>query len=161
VVAINLRITAVLPQLQVLCPKRGATSTCDFTAIWWDFTHRNQNLLLDEERSYFQVILKIHPDFRNEGVKGPDEGVKGLGEGVKGLGEGVKGPGEGVKGPGEGVNKLYEVIIAYPGNRGPYYADFIHISKKTIERWIRILREKDLIEFKGSTRTGGYWPNAR
>lgn len=99
----------------------------------------------DEDRSYFQVILRIHRDFNSEGVNVTSEGVNGRSEEVNG--------------PSEGVNRLYEVIRADPGNRGPYYADFLKISKKTIERWIRILREKGLIEFRGSPKTGGYWLN--
>ena len=65
---------------------------------------------------------------------------------------------EGVnKGVNEGVNNLYDSIKTQPGKRTPFLADKLSTSVKNVERWIRILKEKDKIEFIGSSKTGGYY----
>lgn len=61
------------------------------------------------------------------------------------------------EGVNEGVNELLELIAKSPGNRMPYYAAVMHIPEKTMERWIKQLREEGKIEFRGATKTGGYW----
>ena len=39
----------------------------------------------------------------------------------------------------------------------PYYALATDVPEKTIERWLKQLREEGKIEFKGSAKTGGYF----
>jgi len=61
------------------------------------------------------------------------------------------------EGVNEGVNNLYKFILQHQGNRAPFYAEKLSIPLKTIERWIKILKKEKKIEFKGSSKIGGYW----
>jgi ATP-dependent DNA helicase RecG len=117
----------------------------------------------------------------NEGVKGKNEGVKGKNEGVKGKNEGVKGKNEGVKGKNEGVKGgierildgvivdsrtsvkikmatlLYHIQLS-EGKNTPEYAELAEMNVKSVERYIKQLREAGFIEFRGgSSKTGGYF----
>ena len=58
---------------------------------------------------------------------------------------------------GGGINDLLEYIRDNPGKRTNDLAKGINNSKRTIERWIRILRDEGKIEFRGSKKTGGYY----
>ena len=58
----------------------------------------------------------------------------------------------------EGEKLALDIIRAYPGNRVPYLSKASGIPDRTLERYTSSLREKGLIEFKGSKRTGGYYP---
>lgn len=71
----------------------------------------------DEERSYFQVTLHIHPDFFAEVAEE------------------------------EGVNDLLTLISENPGNRVPFFADKMNVPTRSIERWLKMLREENRIEF--------------
>jgi ATP-dependent DNA helicase RecG len=44
------------------------------------------------------------------------------------------------------------------GKRVSQISEALKIPQKTIERWILALRSKNKIEFKGSKKTGGYYP---
>jgi len=35
--------------------------------------------------------------------------------------------------------------------------DHFKVSQRTIERWIKQLKNENKIEFKGAPKTGGYW----
>ena len=61
------------------------------------------------------------------------------------------------EGVNEGVNELHKTIKKYPNNKTPFYSGKLNVPVKTIERWIKTLKEKNLIEFKGSPKTGGYF----
>lgn len=52
---------------------------------------------------------------------------------------------------------LLGCIRQAPGLKSPYYAQYFQVSGRTIERWLRRLREDGKIEFVGSPRTGGYY----
>jgi ATP-dependent DNA helicase RecG len=58
----------------------------------------------------------------------------------------------------EGINALLEQIRKTPGQRVPHYAKELNIPSKTIERWMTDLRDRGSIEYRGSKKTGGYWP---
>ncbi|MDX3917476.1 MULTISPECIES: RNA-binding domain-containing protein [Olivibacter] len=93
----------------------------------------------DDDRSYFQVTLHTHPDFIVElrDDKGADGGVSG----------GVNG----------GVNDLLILIAENPGNRVPFFVEKMNAPARSIERWIKTLKDENRIEFRGVPRTGGYW----
>ncbi len=65
----------------------------------------------------------------------------------EGLNEGIS----------EGLKKLYDLIKNNPNNRSAFFAAELATSVKNIERWIKELKEKDLIEYRGSKKTGGYF----
>jgi ATP-dependent DNA helicase RecG len=86
---------------------------------------------------------------QNEGViEGANEGVS---EGVKLNIEGVN---EGVK---EELSLLYHQIAKHPGKKANELNEQINKSIATTERYIKLLKEHGLIEFKGAPKTGGYF----
>ncbi len=98
--------------------------------------------------------------FSNTKLEGVTKGVsKGVTKSVnmkkiEGVIEGVT---EGVT---EGVrNKLIYLLAAIASNEGekiPVYAEITEVPQKTIENYIKQLRDAGLIEFKGDPRSGGY-----
>lgn len=61
------------------------------------------------------------------------------------------------EGVSEGANQLLGFIRNHPSLRTPQISESLGVSVKTLERWIERLREQGKIEFRGSTKTGGYW----
>ena len=61
------------------------------------------------------------------------------------------------EGVSEGVSPLLTVIREQPGLRAPALAAALQTSPKNIERWLRQMKENDLIEFRGAPKTGGYY----
>jgi len=70
----------------------------------------------------------------------------------------LKPDGEGVsEGVSEGVAQLIDIIYQNPGQRVPFLATTTEIPRKTIERWLKQLKDRGKIEFRGAPRTGGYF----
>ena len=69
---------------------------------------------------------------------------------------------QGREGVNEGVNegepRLLHIIKAQPGKRAPFYADQLGKPVKTVERWLKELRDNSLITFDGPPKSGGYYP---
>ena len=61
------------------------------------------------------------------------------------------------EGVNEGVKKLYELIKENPNMKTPFFSKELNTSIKNIERWIKQLKSQCLIEFRGSSKTGGYF----
>ena len=57
----------------------------------------------------------------------------------------------------EGINRLIEFIRKNPGKRVVEIAAALNIPSKTIERWLKKLREQGRVAFIGSRKTGGYF----
>lgn len=57
----------------------------------------------------------------------------------------------------EPVNELFDLIIANPGQRRPFFEKALKASRSSIHRWIKELQMKDKIEFRGAPKSGGYW----
>ncbi|MDD4210724.1 MAG: HTH domain-containing protein, partial [Bacteroidales bacterium] len=55
------------------------------------------------------------------------------------------------------VNSIYKLIQSSPGINTTQLIKEINVSKRTIERWIKELRKRNIIEFKGAPKTGGYY----
>lgn len=99
-----------------------------------------------------------------ERLRGRDKGITpsaigGVNEGVnEGANEGInEGINEGVNGGASGgVSLLLELIQRSPGLRTPQISKAVGVPVKTLERWIKKLKEDGFIEFKGSTKSGGY-----
>ena len=65
---------------------------------------------------------------------------------------------EGVsEGVNEGVSVFHQCIQKNPGLRLPEYSKILNIPVKTLERWVKKLREEQKITFKGSPKQGGYY----
>ena len=71
--------------------------------------------------------------------------------------EGVN-EGEGIN---EGINELESLILTFlekkPGAKGYEIAEYIQKGAATTERYLKSLKDKELIEYKGSRKTGGYY----
>ncbi|MDY0208192.1 MAG: ATP-binding protein [Pseudomonas sp.] len=56
-----------------------------------------------------------------------------------------------------GVNSLFDFIQVNPGLSAKAISDKLNVPQRTIERWIKSLREREQIEFRGAPKTGGYF----
>ena len=61
------------------------------------------------------------------------------------------------EGINEGINSLYKYIQKFPNKRVIQIEKDLDIPSKTLERWIKELKQNDKIEYKGSKKTGGYF----
>jgi len=55
-----------------------------------------------------------------------------------------------------GIKELYSYIKENPALRVSELSKRLNTPAKTLERWIKKLKDEDKIEYKGSKRTGGY-----
>jgi len=58
-----------------------------------------------------------------------------------------------------GIDKLYLIILEKPGLNAKQLNEYFDVTLRTIERWIRQLKNENKITFKGNSKTGGYWAN--
>jgi ATP-dependent DNA helicase RecG len=85
--------------------------------------------------------------------KGPHDAVEGL----RGKGKvSIPSEGDDTEGVNEGVNALLEFIRKTPGLRVPQISRAMGVPVKTLEHWLKELRDRNKIEFRGSPKTGGY-----
>ncbi len=61
-------------------------------------------------------------------------------------------------GVGGGVSELLKHIRLHPGEKTTQIKKSLGLPQRTLERQLRELRETAKIEFRGSPRTGGYFP---
>jgi ATP-dependent DNA helicase RecG len=109
----------------------------------------------DDNYSYFITTLPIHPAFLlDDGINEDDGGING---GVKHLkyqedkiSELLSG---GVNG---GVNEIVSILLNVSGLNAVEIANRINKSQRTTERFLNLLRKKEIIEFRGAPKTGGY-----
>ena len=57
----------------------------------------------------------------------------------------------------EGINVLYDFIKHNPAQRVSQIQKNLNTPAKTLERWIKQLRDQEKIEYWGSKKTGGYY----
>jgi len=70
-------------------------------------------------------------------------------------GEGVsEGVSEGIT---EGIKGLFDYIKKNPGLRTPALSNKLNVPDKTIERWLKRLKDQQKVVFRGSRKTGGYF----
>lgn len=56
-----------------------------------------------------------------------------------------------------GVNELLALITVNPGNSSRQLVETLGVSQRTLERWLKQLKYDGKIEFRGSSKTGGYY----
>jgi ATP-dependent DNA helicase RecG len=56
----------------------------------------------------------------------------------------------------EGLKSLLEFIQGTPGLRAPQISSAMEIPLMTFEHWIKQLRRRGAVEFRGSPKAGGY-----
>jgi len=93
---------------------------------------KEPNTEFKEVGTHFIVVFK-----RKKTPVSPDEGVN----------EGIN----------EGVNALFNYIKNNPGRRTPKFEEALGVPIKTIERWLKKLKDEKKIEFRGAPKTGGYY----
>ena len=100
------------------------------------------------EGPVFKMIIPLAERVSGTVIGGVnDTTIEGVIEGVfEGVSEGVK----------DKLTKLLEAIAAKEGLRIPDYAAEIKEPVKSVERYMKQLREAGLVEFKGAPKTGGY-----
>jgi len=59
----------------------------------------------------------------------------------------------------EGINSLYVYIKNNPNQRVSQIEKILNVPTKTLERWIKQLKDEEKIIYKGSKKTGGYFVN--
>ncbi|MDF1547217.1 MAG: hypothetical protein P1P88_05315, partial [Bacteroidales bacterium] len=90
----------------------------------------------DEQRTYFIATLLIHPEFR----KFEEELNGGINGGVSG-----------------GINDLFTFITIHPGLNSKQLKEKMDVSQRTMERWLKELKDAGKIGFNGPNKTGGYF----
>ena len=65
------------------------------------------------------------------------------------------------EGINEGITEVEALILAFleknPGAKGGEITQFLQKGTSTMERYLKSLKEKGLIEYRGSRKTGGYF----
>ena len=59
-----------------------------------------------------------------------------------------------------GVNDLLAYIQSHQGQRVGEMATAFDLSRRTIERWLKQLKDGQHIEYRGAPKTGGYYPKS-
>ena len=54
--------------------------------------------------------------------------------------------------------RVYDVVHENPGMNTKQIADMLKKSPRTVEKHLAFLKKKGLIEYRGSDKTGGYYP---
>jgi ATP-dependent DNA helicase RecG len=93
--------------------------------------------------------------------KGPHDAVEGLrGKGkvsIPSEGDDTEGVSEGMdEGISEGIKSLLVFVQETPGLHAPQLSKALGVPVKTLERWLKLLKKRNKIEFRGSRRFGGY-----
>ena len=57
----------------------------------------------------------------------------------------------------DAVNSLYKYIKGHPGLNGRKLAVALSRSEPTIDRQVKALKVKGLVEFRGAPKNGGYY----
>lgn len=111
--------------------------------IYDKYTHHpNQKYFLTVKGELFRKELL------NANIEGTSEGVN---EGVNLKVEGVK---EGVL---KDLQYLDDIIAGDEGRKAVELNNLINKSLATKERYLKILKEQGFMEFKGASKTGGYY----
>ncbi|MDI6802979.1 MAG: hypothetical protein QME58_03915 [Bacteroidota bacterium] len=102
----------------------------------------------------FKLLIPINEKMMAKMVGGGVSGgvVEGISDGINdGVSDGVS---DGVK---NGLISVVTIITKNPGIRVEGIVPLVKKAKPTIERYIKILREINLIEYQGAPKTGGYY----
>ena len=59
------------------------------------------------------------------------------------------------------IDSLYDFIKKHPNQKANVISDKLETPLRTIQRWIKQLKDENKIEFKGSPKTGGYYVRYR
>ena len=90
------------------------------------------------------------------GLHGINSGINsGINGGLNGVNGGING---GINdGVNDGINEIIVILLNASGLNAIEIANRISKSPRTTERYLGILRKKEIIEYRGSKKTGGYY----
>ncbi len=114
----------------------------------------------DENYSYFITTLPKHPLFieNNSVDDGISDGVKNIQTPENKQKKIYSIMNEGVDdGVSDGVKDVIDILFNISGLNATEIAARIGKSIPTIERYLRLLRKKNIVEFRGAPKTGGYY----
>ena len=57
----------------------------------------------------------------------------------------------------EEINEVYQIILRKGGIKAKMIAEEVKRPKKTIDRYLKKLKDLKIIIYKGSNKTGGYY----
>ena len=106
-------------------------------------------LILDKEpTAKFEEIADLFiTTFQRKHVS-ESQSKRSLSEGInEGISEGLN----------EGIKSLLNLINENPGENAIKLSEKINVPLKTIERWLKLLKNRNLVEHRGSKKTGGYF----
>jgi len=107
----------------------------------------------DDNHSYFITTLPIHPAFLSD--DGVNDGVNNVSiqtDKVSALlYDGVN------DGVNDGVKDIINLLLNVSGLNASEISGRINKSIPTVERYLRLLRRREIIEFRGVPKTGGYY----
>jgi ATP-dependent DNA helicase RecG len=106
-----------------------------------------ENPLIETGEAWFSIAFKRKSQDSAIERQGA---VRGITPSVARLSEGVTG------GVSEGVTRLLKYIRLHPGLRTPAISEGLSVPVKTIERWVKLLKQQGEIQFRGSPKKGGY-----
>lgn len=99
--------------------------------------------LTDNDRTYSTFVLPVHPVFLADDQVGTVSGtVSGTVNG--GVNGGVSGG-------------VFAAITKHPGMRVPSLVDLLGMSRRSVERCLAELVARNLVEFRGAPKNGGYF----
>lgn len=109
------------------------------------------------EGSTFKMIIPV-----TEGIYEFSEGVSGVNEGINTLSEGVNEVIEDVfknlrSDARKNLHQILYQIHRHQGSNTRFLIEKTNIPLKSLERYIKQLKEAELIEFRGAPKTGGYF----
>ncbi|GHT63179.1 hypothetical protein FACS189451_09380 [Bacteroidia bacterium] len=106
----------------------------------------------DEDYSYFITTLPIHPVFLS------DDGINNsLNEGVNiAINQEDKITNIIREGLNEGLNDVVNILLNVSGLNAIEMSSRMNKSLAQVERYLRLLRKKGIVEYRGARKTGGY-----
>ena len=93
------------------------------------------------------IAIGVNYDPRKAGMGAVSEVVNSIDEVVNPVDDAVN----------DAVNSLYEYIKGHPGLNGRKLAVALSCSEPTIDRQVKVLKVKGLVEFRGAPKNGGYY----
>ena len=59
------------------------------------------------------------------------------------------------------VGRVYEIIVGSPGIKKGEIAKQIDKSESSVKRYVKVLTDADLVEYRDSKKTGGLYPKKK
>ncbi|MDR3245506.1 MAG: hypothetical protein LBT50_03640 [Prevotellaceae bacterium] len=140
--------------------ERAGSGIFNLVTVWkqmgWDKPILTNNF--ENERTRLMIPIEMEEDEKiNGGLNAESGGLNAESGGLNPENGGLNPENGGLNAENEELNLLLETIIQYSGKQTQFFEKKLNKPKRTIERWLKKLRDNEEIEFRGSKKTGGYW----